>query len=232
MMDVISQLRGGLVVSTQAAKESPLHNPVVIAALAYSAEAAGCVGHRVNGAEHVRAVRAVCRRPIIGINKVQVPGYEVYIGPTFESAREVAEAGADLIAIDGTQRPRPEGVTLRALIERIHRELGLPVMADCSNVEEGQQAAADGADLVASTMAGYTSYTAHLRTSGPDVQMIRDLVATVKVPVVGEGRFHHPEDVAAGFAAGAWYIVVGTAITSPGWITEQFVKATPGAAAK
>lgn len=226
-MDVISRLRGGLVVSTQAAKDSPLHNPVVIAALAQTAEQAGCVGHRVNGPEHVQAVRAVCQNPIIGINKIQTPGYEVYITPTFESAQAVARVGADIIAIDGTERPRPGGVSLGELIKRIQGELGLPVMADISNLEEGLRAAELGADIVATTMAGYTPYTAHQRDKGPDVQLVRDLATRVAVPVAAEGRYHRPEDVAEAFAAGAAYVVVGTAITAPGWIVRQFVGATP-----
>ena len=43
--------------------------------------------------------------------------------------------------------------------------------------------------------------------------------------MVGEGRFHSPEAVAAGIANGANAIIAGTAITDPGWITAAFAAA-------
>lgn len=226
LASLLDGLRGGLIVSTQASPDSPLHNPVVIAALAKADEIAGCVGHRVNGPEHVRAVRATCERPIIGIYKVDTPGYEVYITPTVAAAKAVADVGASLIALDGTPRPRPEGLTLAGLVEGVHA-LGLPVMADVATLAEGVGAAAAGADIVATTMSGYTPETSHLRERGPDLQLIRDLKAAVSVPIIAEGRFHQPEQVAAAFEAGAHAVVVGTAITATGWIAERFVRASP-----
>jgi putative N-acetylmannosamine-6-phosphate epimerase/L-amino acid N-acyltransferase YncA len=224
--DAIASLKGGLIVSTQADPASPLANPVVIAAMAQAAEAAGCAGHRINTPEHLRAVRAVCRRPIIGIYKVIVPGYDVYITPTLDSARQVAETGADIIAIDGTQRLRPGGITLGDLIARIHEELKLPVMADVSTLEEGKAAAALGTDIVATTMAGYTPETAN-RKDGPDFQLVRDLAGAVSIPIIAEGRYWRPNQVAAAFAAGAHAVVVGTAITATGWLASQFLQAAP-----
>jgi putative N-acetylmannosamine-6-phosphate epimerase/L-amino acid N-acyltransferase YncA len=228
--DVIDRLKGGLIVSTQADPASPLANPVVIAAMAQAAEAAGCVGHRINTPEDVRAVRAVCRRPIIGIYKVVVPDFDVYITPTLESAREVAEAGADLIAIDGTQRARPTGISLGELIAEIHEELRRPVMADVSTLEEGKAAAELGADVVATTMAGYTAETAN-RKDGPDLQLVRDLATTLGVPIIAEGRYWQPSQVAAAFAAGAHAVVVGTAITATGWLASRFIQVTPASVA-
>ena len=226
LASLLDGLRGGLIVSTQASPDSPLHNPIVIAALAKAGEIAGCVGHRVNGPEHVRAVRAACERPIVGIYKVDTPGYEVYITPTVSAAKAVADVGASLIALDGTPRARPDGLTLAGLIEGVHA-LGLPVMADVATLAEGVGAAAAGADIVATTMSGYTPDTAYLRDRGPDLQLIRDLKAAVSTPIIAEGRFHHPEQVTAAFEAGAHAVVVGTAITATGWIAEQFVRASP-----
>jgi phosphinothricin acetyltransferase len=224
--NVVAHLKHGLIVSTQADPASPLANPAVIAAMAQAAEQAGCAGHRINTPEHLRAVRAVCRQPIIGIYKVVVPGFDVYITPTVEAAREVAETGADIIAIDGTPRRRPTGITLGELIGAIHSELGRPVMVDVSTLEEGKAAAELGADIVATTMAGYTPETA-VRKDGPDLQLVRDLAAAVNVPIVAEGRYWRPNHVAAAFAAGAHAVVVGTAITATGWLVGQFLEATP-----
>jgi putative N-acetylmannosamine-6-phosphate epimerase/L-amino acid N-acyltransferase YncA len=228
--DVIDRLKGGLIVSTQADPASPLANPVVIAAMAEAAEAAGCVGHRINTPEHLRAVRAACHRPIIGIYKVVVPGFDVYITPTLVSAREVAEAGGDVIAIDGTPRARPSGISLGELIAGIHETLKRPVMADVSTLAEGVAAAELGVDVVATTMAGYTPETAD-RKDGPDLQLVRDLAERLRVPIVAEGRYWQPSQVAAAFAAGAHAVVVGTAITAIGWLTSQFVQTTPAGTA-
>jgi putative N-acetylmannosamine-6-phosphate epimerase/L-amino acid N-acyltransferase YncA len=222
----IDRLKGGLIVSTQADPASPLANPAVIAAMAQAAEQAGCAGHRINTPGHLRAVRAVCSKPIIGIYKVVVPGFDVYITPTLESAREVAESGPDIIAIDGTQRARPTGISLGELIDGIHAELGRPVMADVSTLAEGIAAAELGADIVATTMAGYTPETAD-RKEGPDLQLVRDLAAAVNVPIIAEGRYWRPNQVAAAFAAGAHAVVVGTAITATGWLVSQFLQASP-----
>ena len=223
----IDLLRGGLIVSTQADPASPLANPVVIAAMAQVAEEAGCAGHRIDTPAHLQAVRAVCQCPIIGIYKIVEPGFDVYITPTFESARAVAEAGADIIAIDATPRPRPGGITLGELIRRIHDELRVPVMADTSTLEEGIVAASLGADIVATTMAGYTPYTADRKT-GPDIRFVRELAAAISVPIVAEGRYWQPAQVAEAFAAGARAVVVGTAITATGWLVSRFLEATPG----
>jgi N-acylglucosamine-6-phosphate 2-epimerase len=224
--NVIAGLKGGLIVSTQADPASSLANPIVIAAMAQAAEGAGCAAHRIDTPRHIHAVRAVCARPIIGIYKVVVPGYVVYITPTLISARDVAEAGADIIAVDATPRERPTGVTLERLIRGIHDELKLPVMADISTLAEGKAAADQGADIVATTMSGYTPYTAH-RKDGPDIQLIRDLASAVTVPIIAEGRYWYPEQVARAFDAGAHAVVVGTAITATGWLVGQFLKGTP-----
>lgn len=222
---LIARLRGGLIVSCQAGPDSALYDSIFIAALAREAERGGAVGLRINGPHNVAAVHRATSLPIIGINKQDIPGYEVYITPTFESAREVVKAGADLVAVDGTPRPRPGGLTLTELIAQIHAELGVPVMADISTAEEGRQAAEAGADLIATTLAGYTPYSRPPQPHQPDLELIRELAATVSVPIVAEGRITTPEQAVAVLEAGAYALVVGTAITAPAAITRRFVEA-------
>src|SRR5215218_5234565 len=166
--------KGALVVSCQARADNPLHGPVYMSAMARAAEAGGARGIRANGADDVAAIRAVTTLPIIGINKLGDPG-GVFITPTFESAVGIVAAGADLIALDGTTRPRPDGQTLHRQIERIHDELGVPVVADVDTLDAGLAARDAGADLVATTLSGYTeaSTSAH----GPDVELVRQLAA-------------------------------------------------------
>jgi N-acylglucosamine-6-phosphate 2-epimerase len=221
----LEALEGRIVVSCQAGPESPLNAPHLLAALAQSAELGGAAGFRVDRPENVAAVRAVSNLPILGINKIHVPGYDVFITPTFESARAVVEAGANLVGLDGTGRDRPNGEELGEIIWRLHQECNVPVMADISTVEEGLTAADLGADLVATTLAGYTPYSS--TCPGPAFDVLEGLVAATDVPVVVEGRIWTVEDVRTCFELGAYALVIGSAITVPQFITQRFVDAIP-----
>ena len=115
----IEQLRGGLIVSCQAPTDSPLNDPHVIAAMALTAEQQGAIGVRLNGPINIAAARARIRVPIIGIEKVITAGSDVYITPTFAVAERLTASGADIIAIDATQRVRPNGEKLAILIGQV-----------------------------------------------------------------------------------------------------------------
>lgn len=214
----------GIIVSCQAREDNPLHGPVHMAAMARAAEQGGAVGVRVNGPADIRAVKEAVALPVVGIYKRWRDREDVYITPDVASARAVAEAGADVVALDATDRPHPEG-TAAELIRAVKRELGLPVLADVATMEEGIRAAKAGADFVATTLAGYTSYTR--RTDDPDLKLLAELVHAVDVPVIAEGRFWHPEQVERAFSLGAFAVVIGTAITNPRDITRRFTRAVP-----
>jgi N-acylglucosamine-6-phosphate 2-epimerase len=216
--------KGVLVVSCQARADNPLHGPVHMAAMAQAAEAGGARGIRANGAEDVAAIRAVTALPIVGICKVFDDRFPVYITPDFGSAAQIAGAGADIIAIDATPRPR-NGEPVERLIARIRGELGREVFADIATLDEGRAAHAHGATYVATTLAGYTDETASGKGEGPDLELLSALVAAIPAPVVAEGRFDTPDLVAEAFRRGAHAVVVGTAITNPREITRRFVQA-------
>lgn len=220
---VLPLLKDGLVVSCQAPESTPLGQPMVLAAMAEAAVRGGAVGIRANLPQNIRAIRELVQAPIIGIYKHTLPDYPVYITPTFEHARAVVEAGADIVAIDATARERPE--PLPELIRRIHEELGVLVMADISTIEEGVAAAEMGADLVATTMSGYTPYTQDRRALGADIALVAQLVQRLSVPVICEGRISSPEEARLALEAGAWAVVVGTAITAIDHVTARFVQA-------
>lgn len=220
-MDTLQRLRFGLIVSCQARPGSPLRSPHIMAAMAQAAEQAGAVGIRANGPEDIAAIRAAVRLPIIGIYKQDLPDVEVYITPTLTAAREVVAAGADLVAVDATDRLRPGGLTAAQMIQGCRAELKVPVMADISTLAEGIAAAEAGADLIATTMVGYTPYSQHL--SPPDFDLIRELVSVVPTPVVVEGHITTPEQARRALDLGAYAVVVGAAITQPDWITRRFV---------
>ena len=227
MPHVVRLPKGGLIVSCQARDDNPLRGPVFMQAMALAAVQAGARGIRAEGAADIAAIRAVLSLPIIGLIKRQDPGFDVYITPDFAAAKLVADAGADVIAIDATNRPR-QGGDLGVLIRRIHDELGKPVMADIASLEEAVAAEVAGADYIGSTMAGYTAATAH-RTGGPDLELLDQLVRHCQRPVVAEGRYDTPDLAAQALRAGAFAVVVGTAITNPREITRRFVNAMTAA---
>jgi N-acylglucosamine-6-phosphate 2-epimerase len=219
----VARLAGAVVVSCQAAPGSALAAPSMIAALAQSAAAGGAQGFRIDGPDNVAAVRAVSDLPIIGIRKVRRADGEVRITPTFEDARSVVDAGATIVALDGTARPRPGGEAVEAIISALH-EVGIPVMADISTQAEAEAAVAAGADLVATTLAGYTPDTRDLDGSGPAFALL-DQIRGLPVPVVVEGRIWTVEHVVDAFEGGAFAVVIGSAITAPNLITGRFIDA-------
>lgn len=219
---LLRQLRGGLIVSCQALDDEPLHGSIHMAAMALAAVRGGAVGIRANSPEEIAAILHTVRLPIIGIYKLVIPDFSVRITPTIESAIQVANAGADIIAIDATDRPNPDGLGLFDRIRLIHECTSCPVMADISNDQEGLAAQSAGADLISTTLSGYTEASA--RQDAPDFELLDRLVKTIKVPVIAEGRIATPRQAAQALSLGAFAVVVGSAITRPQWITEQFVK--------
>jgi len=222
MLELLQKLQGGLIVSCQASEESPLRDVRIMAALARAAQNGGAVGIRANGPADIAAIRAVVNLPIIGINKLHLPGYEVYITPTLDSAREVVQAGCDLLALDATLRPHPADLSAAEIIQACRLEFKMPVMADISTLEEGLAAADAGADIVATTLTGYTSYTSDRPL--PDFELLEKLVTRLSIPVFVEGHIRSPADARRALELGAFAVVVGAAITRPEWITANFVQ--------
>lgn len=219
---ILAQLRGGLVVSCQAESGEPLHGSSHMAAMAAAAALGGAVGIRANTPQDIAAIRQVVNLPIIGIFKLDIPGYAVRVTPTVESAIAVAHAGADIIALDCTSRPHPDGLHRDEHIRLIHEQTNLPLMADISNYEEGIAAQEAGADLVATTLSGYTEDTPV--PDEPDFELLRKLASTLSCPVVAEGRITTPAQAAEAIRLGAFAVVVGSAITRPALITAWYVK--------
>ena len=145
----------------------------------------------------------------------------VYITPELKDVISLIDAGADIIAFDGTQRKRPNGANLEEIIKyiKINKRVS---MADISTVEEGIKAAEMGADMLSTTLSGYT-LESPLKDDGPDFELLKELVEKTDVPVVLEGRIWHPHEVDKAFELGAHCVVIGSAITRPQLITKRFV---------
>jgi N-acylglucosamine-6-phosphate 2-epimerase len=216
-------LKGGLIVSCQAPANSPLHNPVVIAAMATAAIQGGAVGVRIDSPSHIEAVRASLSQTIIGLWKQILPPSPVYITPQFHHAAAVAHAGSDLIAIDATQRSRPGQETLPQLIRDIHERLGKPVMADVDTLENAVLAVAAGADCVGTTLFGYTEATQG--QSPPSLELLSEMVTRCTVPVICEGGIASPAVARQALDRGAYAVVVGTAITGIDSLVSHYVDA-------
>lgn len=219
---VFSSMQRGLIVSCQALENEPLYGSAIMAAMARAAQMGGAVGIRANTPVDIAAIRAAVDLPVIGLYKQTFPGSEVYITPTLASATAVAEAGADIIALDATLRPHPMGFSAADFIAMVKAHTHKPVLADVDTLAAGLAAAEAGADAVSTTLSGYTRESPI--QAGPDFELITELSGRLSIPVLAEGRFSTPEEVVRAFGAGAYAVVVGAAITRPQVITHRFVE--------
>jgi len=217
-VNVLEQLRGGLIVSVQAWEGSPIDNPQVLAAMAAAAEANGAVGVRMQGVANLKAARRGLSIPVIGLIKRDYEGFRPYITPTVREVNEAVEARADIIAFDATDLPRPGQTTVQMLVDAIHAA-GRIAMADCATYEDGRAAMKAGADIVATTLCGYTPATEAVEL--PALGLVAEL-AKLQTFVIAEGGIHRPEGVTEAFGAGAHAVVVGTAISNIDWLVREF----------
>lgn len=216
------QLKGKLVASCQAAPSDPLEDTETIRRIARAVAAAGAGGLRINSPEHIAAIRRDTDLPIIGIQKRYV-GEVLRITPDFASAAGLAGAGASIIALDCTNRSWTFGEPWRQLIERIHGELKLPVMADVSTLEEALAADQASADFVGTTLNGYTEQTRNIHSF--NWSLLAEMVSQIHAPIIAEGHISTPAGARRAIDEGAWCVVVGSAITRPGTIAANFVRA-------
>lgn len=220
---MIDALRDGLIVSVQASADSVLNTPEVIATLARCAEANGAVAVRIEGTERIAAVRAAVRIPVIGLVKLGVDGFGPYITPRLTDVRNIAEAGAQIVAFDATARPRPDGSTIAQIVALIDG-LGCVAMADCAEIGDGIAATSAGARICATTLCGYTEGTRGAAL--PALDLVRSLVPVAEFTAC-EGGIGTPSVAREAFLAGANAVVVGTAITNIDTLIRGFVAATP-----
>lgn len=224
----ISELKRGLIVSCQATKEEPMHGPQYMARMALAAEIGGAVGVRINGVDDILAVKELTSLPVIGIIKRDYPGTPVRITPTMKEIREVFETGAEIVAVDCTFRKRPDGMQVDELIKTAKREFPhLLFMADVMTLEEGVFAWKSGADIVASTLAGYPkpedNYQGAIEFIPPSLEIVGELAKAVKCPVICEGRVATAENAVKALKLGAHCAVIGWSITRPQIITRNIV---------
>ena len=214
MLPERAQLQGGLIVSVQAPEGSPMRQNEVIAAMAEASLNNGAVGVRLESPEHIGAVRRRCPEAlIVGLWKRTYPDSPVYITPGWQEIQAVWAAGADVIALDATERLRPDGAVLAELVQRARGDLGAVLMADVDSLANGVQAAALGCQWVGTTLYGYTEATAAIRPPAWDLlpELRRELPAGMLL--ICEGGIASAEQAVQARSLGADAVVVGTAIT-------------------
>ncbi|HBG2797343.1 TPA: N-acetylmannosamine-6-phosphate 2-epimerase [Clostridioides difficile] len=219
---MLDKVKGRLIVSCQALENEPLHSPFIMGRMAKAAMEGGAVGIRAQGFEDIIEIKKVTGLPVIGIIKRNYEDSDIYITPTKKEVDELLTTGCEMIALDATNRVRPNNEDLKELIKYI-KENGVLVMADISNYDEAIKAQEYGVDCVSTTLSGYTPYTKTLE--GPDFVLMKRLVKDLEIPVIAEGKVNTPQDLKKVFELGVHSSVVGSAITRPQLITEKFVKA-------
>lgn len=226
MNDILNRIKGTVVVSVQAMPNEPLYLEQCMIGMMKSVVNGGAGALRLAGARDVKNAKKLFNLPIIGLTKPNIipKNYKelVYITPNIKDVIELVEAGADVIATDATQRKRPNNEKLQDLIKYIHINKRL-AMADISTLEEGLNAKELGADIISTTLAGYTLESANSPANEPDFELLKQLVEQTQLPVVLEGRIWEPEQVDKAFELGAHCVVIGSAITRPQLITKRFV---------
>lgn len=218
MHELIESLRGKLIVSVQAYPGEPMRHPETMAQIARAAQIGGAAAIRCQGLSDISAIKGRVEVPVIGLWK---EGHEgVYITPSLRHARACIMAGCDIVAIDATSRPRLDGRTFGETCQILHEE-GALVMADCGSFEDAKAAYEAGADIISTTLAGYTGDRE--KSTGPDLELLKEIVAAYPdAAVICEGRIHTPQDAVEAMNAGAFAVIVGTGITHPTSITTWF----------
>ena len=223
-LKVLERLKGHLIVSCQALPEEPLHSSFIMSKMAYAAMLGGAKGIRANSIEDIRAIKKEVNLPIIGIIKAVYENSSVFITPTKKEIDLLVEEGVEIIALDATNRMRPDGKMISEVFPEIRNQYKNQLfMADCSTYEEAIEAYKLGFDCIGTTLSGYTSYTKDVCL--PNISLLEQLVKELPIPIIAEGGIWSPEQLKQCFDAGIHAAVIGTAITRPMDITKRFVNA-------
>lgn len=224
--ELFRSIQGKMIVSCQAVYGEPLYveEKSVMYLMARAAKMAGSPAIRTSGIRDILAIKEETGLPVIGLIKKQYEGYEGYITPTMREVDALMRADTDVVAVDCTLRKRGDGKTVNQYLAEIRQKYpDIILMADIATFDEGINAWQCGVDMVSTTMSGYTTDSPN--HDGPDYKLMRKLVETIDIPVIGEGRIHSPQQAVEALNTGVWAIVVGSAITRPLEIAQRFVKA-------
>lgn len=220
---IFEQLKHGMIVSCQAEGDDPFNKPEYVALFAKAAEMGGACGIRTEGLAKLKAIKGITTLPVIGLLKSKFEDGYVRITGSMAEVEQLIEAGADIVAIDGTSRLR-EGMTGDQFIAEVKKRYNCLVLADIATYEEAIACEKAGADCVSTTLSGYTAYS-KAEGNFADFPLIERLAKDLQVPLFAEGRINTPEDAAKAMRLGSYAVISGTAITRPRVATKWFVDA-------
>jgi len=218
-------MKGTIIVSCQATPGEPLYDKerTVMPLMARAAKLAGAKMIRTSSKRDIEAIKEETGLPVIGLIKREYPGYVGRITMTMREVDECMDALADIVSIDCTDCERGDGLTPAQFLKQVKEKYpNIIIMADCATLEEAVDAYEAGADLVGSTMNGYTPQTSHCKGE-PNYELVKQMVEALPCPVIAEGRVHTPEQARKMLEIGAWAVVVGGAITRPYEIAMRFM---------
>lgn len=228
MNQILEQLKHKLIVSCQARVGWPMYGAEIMAAFAAAAQQGGAAGIRATGVDNITKIKERVNLPIIGINKQFRDDCDVYITPTYESAREILEVGIQIIALDATPRRRPGGETPEGILAKIRENYpDVLVMGEISTLEEAKAILPMGFDIISTTLSGYTKDS--LDVKRVNLELIRQIRGITDTPIIAEGKIVCEAEAVEAMSAGAHAVVVGTSITRPEIITERYVEALEAA---
>lgn len=222
---MLNQVKGELIVSCQALSDEPLHSSFIMSKMALAAMEGGAKGIRANSKEDIIEIKKEVDLPVIGIVKRDYSNSHVFITATIKEIDELLESGCDMIAMDATNRERPENSQLEALVQYAKEQApNIELMADIATVEDAIQAEKLGFDCISTTLHGYTQETSSKKLYDDDFAFLRSVLEHVSIPVIAEGNVMTPEMYEKCMDHGAFASVVGGAITRPRDITRRFVE--------
>lgn len=221
----VQTLKGHLIVSCQALPHEPLHSSYIMGRMAAAAQEGGAYGIRANSVEDISEIQKTVDLPVIGIIKRDYPDSPIYITATMREIDELMKVSPEIIAVDATQRPRPNGLTLEQFFRQIKEKYpDQLLMADCSTIDEALYADQLGFDFIGTTLVGYTDESKNMKIEEDDFFIIREILAKVSHNVIAEGNINTPEKAKRVIDLGCFSVVVGSIITRPQLITKSFAE--------
>lgn len=224
---MLEKLKNNIIISIQAMPDEPLYNETSMMAMIDSViKLGGANAVRLAGYRDIKNTKEKYPNvTIIGITKPsKIPeNYKelVYITPTIQDCKTVIEAGADIVAFDGTLRKRPNNETIKDLVNYIHSKNKL-AMADIATFEEAKNALEMNVDIVSTTLSGYTTETQN-NPDCPDFELVKKIKENLNIFTILEGKIWEKQDIIKAFNMGANSVVIGSAVTRPQLITKRFI---------
>ncbi|MCC8016581.1 MAG: N-acetylmannosamine-6-phosphate 2-epimerase [Clostridiales bacterium] len=219
----MANLKKGLIISCQAVKGEPLYGLNIMHYFARAAVLGGAKGIRANYVSDIEAIKKEVNVPVIGIIKEVYDDSDIYITPTLKEVKALISTGCEVIALDATNRKRPNGEKLEDLVKYIRDNAPkTEIMADCSDFEEARAADKMGFDYIGTTMRSYTPYTAGIQI--PDYDLLKKMTSELNAKVIAEGGIWETSQLEKTLDCNPYAVVIGSAVTRPMDITKRFAK--------